>query len=93
MRNTDGAEKARFRYYQEHILIPGINPQRKIYCNFDIATGTTIPNMVTAVAWCDGDMSQINAIKRSVDLYVENKIIINKQNAAWFGVEQPADLA
>jgi hypothetical protein len=38
-------------------------------------------------------MSQINAIKRSVDLYVENKIIVNKQNAAWSGVEQPAGLA
>jgi hypothetical protein len=32
MRNTEGAEKARFRYYQEHILIPGINMQHKKYC-------------------------------------------------------------
>ena len=93
MRNTEGAEKARFRYYQEHVLIPGINLQRKNYCNFDITAGTTIPDTATAVAWCDGDMSQIDAIKRSVDLYVENKIIANKQNAAWSGVEQPADLA
>jgi len=92
MQNTEGAEKARFRYYQEHELIPGINLQRKNYCNFDITTGTTIPDTATAVAWC-GDMSQIDAIKRSVDLYVENKIIANKQNAAWSGVEQPADLA
>jgi hypothetical protein len=38
-------------------------------------------------------MSQIDAIKHSIDLYVENKIIANKQNAAWSGVEQPADLA
>ena len=27
MRNTEGAEKARFKYYQEKILIPGINLQ------------------------------------------------------------------
>jgi hypothetical protein len=93
MRNTEGAKKACFRYYQERILIPGINLQRKKYCNFDITARTTIPDMGTAVAGCDGDMSQIDAIKQSVDLYVENKIIANKQNAAWSGVEQPADLA
>ncbi len=93
MRNTEGAKKTCFRYYQEHILIPEINLQRKNYCIFDIAAGTIIPDSVTAVAWCDGDMSQIDAIKHSVDLYVTNKIIANKQNAAWSGVEQPADLA
>ena len=49
--------------------------------------------MATAVAWCDCDMSQIDAIKRSVDLYVENKMIANKLNATRSGVEQPADLA
>ncbi len=93
MRNTKGAEKVRFRYYQEHILIPGINLQHKKYCNFDITAGTTIPDTATAILWCDGDISQIDAIKQSVDLYVENKIIANKQNAAWSGVEQPTDLA
>ncbi len=93
MRNMEGAEKARFRYYQEHILIPGINLKCKNYCNFDIAAGTTILDTFTAVAWCDGDMSQIDAIKRSFDLYIENKIIANKQNAARPGVEQPAGLA
>ncbi len=46
-------QESLFRYYQEHILIPGINLQRKKYCNFDITAGTTIPAMVTAVAWCD----------------------------------------
>jgi hypothetical protein len=81
MRNTEGAEKAQFKYYQKKILIHGINLQRKRYCNFDIATGTSIPNKATTVAWCDGDISQIDAIKRSVELYAENKIIANKQNA------------
>jgi hypothetical protein len=33
MCNTEGAEKARFKYYQEKILIPGINLQRRKYCN------------------------------------------------------------
>ncbi len=82
MCNTEGAEKAWFKYYQEKILIHEINLQRKRYCSFDIATGTSIPDKATAVAWCVGDISQIDAIKRSVELYVENKIIANKQNAA-----------
>ena len=92
MRNTEGAEKARFKYYHEKILIHGINLQRKKFCNFDIAAGSSIPDKATAVAWCDGDLSQIDAIKRSVEMYAENKIIANKQNAARSGVEQPADL-
>ncbi len=37
---TNHPEKARFTYYQEKILIPGINLQRKKYCNFAIAAGT-----------------------------------------------------
>ncbi len=92
MRNTEGAEKARFKYYQEKILIHRINLQWKRYCNFDIATGTSIPDKATAVAWCNGDPSQIDAIKRSVELYAENKIIANKQNAACSGAEQLANL-
>ena len=59
MRNTEGAEKAHFKYYQEKILTPGINLQRKKYCGFDIAAGTSIPDKATAVAWSDGDLSLV----------------------------------
>jgi hypothetical protein len=48
MHNTEGAEKARFKYYQEKILIHGINLQRKRYCNFDIAAGTSIPDIISS---------------------------------------------
>lgn len=75
------------------VSVVSANQQDGNYCNFDNTAGLTIPDTATAVAWCDGDMSQIDAIKRSVDLYVENKIVANKQNAARSGVEQPADLA
>jgi hypothetical protein len=44
------------------------------------------------VTWCDGNLSQIDAIRKYIDLFSENKIIPNKENAAWSGVEQPADL-
>jgi hypothetical protein len=92
MHNTEGAEKAWFKYYQEKILIHRINLQWKRYCNFDIAAGTSIIDKATDVAWCDGDLSQIDAIKISVELYAENKIIANKQNAAQSGVKQLANL-
>ena len=77
MRNTEGAEKAWFKDYQEKILIHRNNLQWKRYCNFDIAAGTSIPNKATAVAWCDEDLSQIDAIKQSVEMYAENKILVN----------------
>jgi len=92
MHNTEGAKKARFKYYQEKILIPGINLQRKKYFDFDIAAGTSIPDKATAVAWSDGNLSQVYAVTQSAELFTENKIIANKENAARSGVEQPADL-
>ncbi len=44
MRNTEGAKKEHFNYYQEHILIPGINQQHRKYCDFDINDGGKIPD-------------------------------------------------
>jgi hypothetical protein len=35
---------------------------------------------------------QINAIRKYIDLFSENKFIPSKQNAAQSGVEQPIDL-
>ncbi len=92
MRNSEGAKKQCFKHYQEHILVPGINQQRKKYCDLNITTGEEIPDELTAVAWCDGDLLQIDAIRKYIDLFSESKIISNKQNAAWSGVEQPTDL-
>jgi hypothetical protein len=92
MRNTVGAEKERFKHYQEHILVPGINQQRKKYSDFNINASEEIPKELIAVAWCDDDLAKIDAIRKYIDLFSENKIIPNKQNAARSGVEQPADL-
>jgi hypothetical protein len=78
--------------YPTFILIPGIHQQRKKYCYFNINEGEEIPDEFSAVAWCDGDLSQIYAIVNDVNQFTENKIIPNKQNAARSGVEQPADL-
>jgi hypothetical protein len=93
MRNTEGAKKKRFKWYQQEILIPGINYHCQVYGKFDASSGSSIPNKLTAVAYCDGDISQINVIKNSIDLFVDNKVIANKQHASWSGVKQPVDLA
>jgi hypothetical protein len=93
MWNTGGAEKKRFRWYQQEILMPGINDHRKRFAKFDASTMTSIPDKMTVVTYCDGDFSQIDAIKSSINLFTDNKVIANKQHASWLGVEQPADLA
>ena len=72
--------------------MPFINEMRKTIHDFDVEAGATIPEELTAVSWCDGDMSQVASIANDHALLPENKIIANKQNAARTGVEQAADL-
>jgi hypothetical protein len=59
MRNTKGAEKKRFRWYQQEILMPGINNHRKRFANFDASTMSSMPDKLTAVTYCDGDFRQL----------------------------------
>jgi hypothetical protein len=92
MRNTEGAEKKRFRWYQQEILMPGINDHQKRFAKFDASTTSSIPDKLTAVTYCDGDFSQIDAIKSSIVLFVDNKVIANKQHASWLAVKQAADV-
>ncbi len=56
MRNTEGAKKKRFRWYQQVILVPGIKDHRKRFANFDASTDS-IPDKLTAVTYCDSDFS------------------------------------
>ncbi len=53
----------------------------------------SIPDKLIAVTYCDRDFRQIDAIKSSINLFTDNKVIANKQHASWSGVEQPADFA
>ena len=91
MRNTAGAEKEMHKHYHEHILIPGINAQRKKYHDFDIDAGSPVPKDLHTVTWCDGALSQIAATKCNAELFRENEITCNKQNAARTAVEQSCD--
>ena len=93
MRNTEGAEKEYFQWYQDTILLPGINDHRKQFGKYDDKSGRECPDKLTAVTWCNGDLSQISAIKKCIENYTANKVIACKQHAARSAVEQPADLA
>ena len=88
-----GQDQKRFEFYQSNVLLPFINSLRKEYSNFDISDGISIPDELTAAAWCDGDLPQVHAILGNHSLFTEMKVVANKQNAARTGVEQPADLA
>jgi hypothetical protein len=92
MRNTVGAEKKRFLWYQRTILFPGINDHFKWFAKFEASSMSSIPDKLTAVSYCDGDFSQIEAIKLSIDLFIDNKMIANKQHASRLAVEQAADV-
>ncbi len=92
VRNTKGAEKKRFIWYQQEILMPGINDHWKRFANFDASTTSSMPDKLTAMTYCDGDFSQIDAIKSSIDLFVNNKVIANKQHASRLAIEQAANV-
>jgi hypothetical protein len=55
---------------------------------------TPIPDELSAVSWCDGDLAQVATIveENALPIYVNEKICVNKQNAARSGTEQAADL-
>jgi hypothetical protein len=55
---------------------------------------TPIPDELSSVSWCDGDLAQIATIveEDTMSIYSTEKICVNKQNAARSGTEQAADL-
>ncbi len=91
MRRGGGVDKMRFQFYQKHVLIPYINWLRKEYAGFDISVGSNIPDELTAVSWCDGDLSQMYSVTNEHSMLNDQKVIANKQNAARTAVEQAAD--
>ena len=42
--------------------------------------GISIPDELTAAAWCDGDLPQVHAIVGNHNLFMETKVAANKQN-------------
>ena len=85
-------DKQRFKYYRDKILLPFVKQSRQEYDGYNEEECGTIPKELSAVSWCDGDLSQIASVIEDLPLFQENKITANKQNNARSGVEQPADL-
>ena len=75
-----GQDQKRFEFYQSNVLLPFINSLRKEYSNLNISDGISIPDELTAAAWCDGDLPQMNAVVNNHNLFTEMKVIANKQS-------------
>ena len=93
MRNdVDKSDIRRYKIYRDEIFLQFIKRSREEFSEW--RDGMPVPDHLTAVSCCDGDLAQISNIMReeSIELYKENKIIANKQNPARSGTEQAADL-
>lgn len=89
---NEGADKKRYKYYRDNILLPFISETRKTYDQFDDTDDKNIPNNLTAAGWCDGDLAQIASIVNDIEKFCEHKVVANKQAASRSGTEQAADL-
>ena len=49
MRDTEGAKKQKFKWYQETVFIPGVNKNRLEFDDLDVSTCSDIPIEDTAV--------------------------------------------
>jgi hypothetical protein len=63
-RKESGSDKKWFiyYYYKDEVLIPLINKMHENYVSYNTSAGMTIPDRLTVVARCDGDMSQVKAV-------------------------------
>ena len=94
MKGTPGAEKKRFQWIRDPVLMPFINWARKEYDGLDVESGASMSDEHTAVSWCDGDNSQIDTIvsEEGIQRYATNNVIADKHNASGTGKEQTNNL-
>ena len=91
-RGDKDMDKNRYQIYRDEVLLPFIRTTRSEFGGW--TEGSPIPEDMKAVSWCDGDLAQIDNIisEESLQMYKENCVCANKQNAARSGTEQAADL-
>ncbi|KAL7550812.1 hypothetical protein ACHAWF_014763 [Thalassiosira exigua] len=87
MRNVKGAKRKMFNWYGKTVLVPGINDHRLLFSGYDVEDHDDIDVRETAISYCDGDIPQLDAIKESLYLMAENRIICNKQCCAASAVD------
>jgi hypothetical protein len=75
VRRGSGVDKMRFHFYQKHVHVPYINMLRKEYAGFDTTVGSNIPDELTAVSWCDGDLSQLYSFTNEHSMLSDQKVI------------------
>lgn len=75
------------------MLFPFISSVHLEYADSNVSDGTSILDELTAVAWCNSDLRQVNTIINEHDSFTDMKVIANKQSAHRTGVKQLADLA
>ena len=95
MRNTPGAEKQRFKWFQEVVLKDFLVWIREQYFGFHSdEVGASITEDLRAVFWMDGDTSQLASMTsdEGIQWFRENGVIACKHNASGTGKEQAADL-
>jgi hypothetical protein len=90
--NAPGAKKKIFRWYQDTIMIPEVNAHGLNFDDLNAKFGASIPVEETSVCWCDSDTPQLSTLINSLELFADNWVIMNKQQASASGEEQPADL-
>ncbi|CAB9518460.1 hypothetical protein SEMRO_936_G222121.1 [Seminavis robusta] len=85
-------DKVRYRHFIDDCLLPWID---EIRVEEGWKRGTPIPDDLTAVAWCDGDIAQLATIadESTLSKYRDRKVHPYKQSAARSAAEQAADLS
>jgi len=77
--------------YLKNILIPFVKDSRHQFDGLP-RDAVEIPDELSAVSWCDGNIKQIKTIIRNLPEYTAMKISANKYNPARLGVDQPCDV-
>ena len=62
MRNDADADKYRYKYYRDEVLILFIQSTRREYDGFFNESNLPIPEDLTAASWCDGDIAPVASI-------------------------------
>lgn len=90
--DVENGDLERYKIYRDDVFLPYVWRSREEFSEWK--DGKHIPDHLAAVSWCNGNLAQISNITstESINLYEENQIVANKQNATCSGTEQAVDL-
>ena len=85
MRKQENADSIRYTHYLKNILLPFVKDNRYQFDGLP-REEVDIPDELSAVSWCNGDIEQIQTIVDNIGLYTSAKILANKHNPARLGI-------